>query len=144
MRAGRRRLHGGRVCGAVDGVGGCRRGLLGGEDGNEFGVLLEEEVGEGGPEEGSVDPIEPGRGRGVGVEAVGAEELDPVDSGQVGPPARQDLRLVAVHPRAGSKVRRLVLCDHLLQALPCDDVALVDEAVQQLCRRLDDRHVWNL
>ena len=87
---------------------------------------------------------EEARARGhVHVDAGRAVELDRVDAGEVAPAAGNELARGAVDARAGPKVVRVVLCVHLLQALPRDDEPLVDEPVEHLSGRLDDRHVWH-
>jgi len=145
------------------------RGRGGGRDRVSERFEADEERGRGRRREGgrTVDALEARARRHVHVEAARAEELDRVDAGEVAPAARHELGLGAVHARARAKVGRVELgvlrarwermsevrgrertgggeregTHHLLLALAGEDVALVDEAVQELCARLDDRHV---
>src|SRR3989338_10911769 len=55
-----------------------------------LGVNLEEDVREGGPEEGTVDGAVSGEARCVDVLAAGAEDLDCVAAGAVGFAGRED------------------------------------------------------
>ena len=50
---------------------------------------------------------------------------------------------MAKDPRAKAEVASLVLFYHLLEPLPGEDIPLMDEAVQQLGARFDNRDIWD-
>ena len=107
----------------------------------ELGKGHKEEAAERRAEEGAVNALEAAVGRRVDVQARGAEELDRVDARLVVAADGQDLGLVAEDARAGAEVEEVVLLRHLLDALARGDVALVDEAVEELGGALDDAGV---
>lgn len=126
-----------RGAGGVDGVGGgeVQGVVLGGDV--ELGKGHEEEAAEGGAEEGAVDGLEAAVGWGVDVEAARAKELDGFGAGRVVAADGEDAGGVAKHAGAAAEVLEFILVGHLLDARARGDVALMDEAVEELSGRLD-------
>ena len=71
-------------------------------------------------------------GRGVDVKTGGAEELDGFGAGGVVAADGEDFGRVAEDARAAAEVLQFVFVGHLLDAGPGGDVALMDEAVEEL------------
>lgn len=110
----------------------------------EIPIALIQKMREGRAEERTIHTVE-SRARGtVIIDAVGTEQLDRIQSGQITPTARKNRMTVTEHSRTVSEMARLVLVHHLLHSMPRQNVPLMDQAVQQFGRRLDDRDIGDL
>mmetsp|Transcript_22055 Transcript_22055/g.56292 ORF Transcript_22055/g.56292 Transcript_22055/m.56292 type:complete len:220 (+) Transcript_22055:192-851(+) len=100
--------------------------------GHELPIALHEEMAKGGAKVGAVDIGLPRRARVVNVLAATAKDLGRVHARQVALADWQCRLALAVHTWAAPKVAVLIFLEHGGHPTRCDNVARVDEPVQQL------------
>ncbi|KAI3487496.1 hypothetical protein L1887_48600 [Cichorium endivia] len=115
--------------------------VLGRNDaGEQIAVALVEQMRECRTEKRAVHSMESRTGWRVVVDAVWAEELDRIQTGKIRSSTRKHRVRMAEDARTVSEMSSFVLVHHLLHAVSCKDVALVNKPIQQFGGGLDDRH----